>query len=60
MVTPMPDISQSHTTLGFHTALDLGGRAVDISDCQRDFLPASRPESNPGDEEVSLHDTSLL
>ena len=56
----MPDILQSHTPVGFHTPSDLGGRAIDISDCQRDFLPASRLERNPGDEGVSLHDTSSL
>ena len=60
MVPPIPDMLQSHTSTGFHTPLDLGGRSIDISDYQRDFLPTSRSESNPGDEEVSLHDTSLL
>ena len=57
MVPPMPD---THTSTGFHSPLDLGGRSIDTSDCQRDFLPTSRSESNPGDEELSSHDTSLL
>ena len=60
MVPPMPDMFQSHTSTGFHTPLDLGRRSIDISGCQRDFLPTSRSERKPGDEEVSMHDIALL
>ena len=60
MGPPLHDMLPTHTSTGFHTPLDLGGHSIDFGDGQRDFLPNSRSESNPGDEEVSSHDISLL
>ena len=60
MGPPLPDLLPTHTSTAFHSPLGLGGRSIDFGDGPRDFLPNSRSESNPGDEEVSLHDISLL
>ena len=41
MVTPMPDISQSHTPVGFHTALDLGDvRLISATVSETSYPPA--------------------
>ena len=60
MGPPLSDILPTHTSTGIHTPLDLVGRPIDFGDGQRDLRPSSRSESNPGDEEISLHDISLL
>ena len=60
MGPPLSNILPTHASTDLHTPLNLGGRSIDFGNGQRDLVINSRSESIPGDEEVSLHDISLL
>ena len=60
MVSQTADMSQPYLSTEFHAPFDPDGHLIDINDYHRNFLPANQSESNPCDEDVSIHDTPSL